>query len=416
MSRYLKDVSAINYRNKKFYAVAGTYSVTIPAATKQVKTIVFGGGGNSCTTTICSCKTQLQQCCCCCFVRGHFSGAGGGFTEKIWYGVGGQSACVVVGGAEGTSSVCFCNFGSISATGGTGSGTTTRTTTPGSGTGGDINRCGSNGHARCTVGFFRFDCCGFMCCPDNGNNQNPANRPAWTCCVMCSKYYCELRGVHLPGGTPGDTLCNRVAFSDDTNSILNFCCGTNSYFTYDNGGDGPSVQFQYCCPNQTVNVTNQDTQMLSCSFCTVPGQCWAFPTWYCQNTFPVGIQSCIDPNYSFDWDTIGNCCCTCCRPTCNPSCYSTGCRVGYCYCRLGGNCPAQQGEDPYTNFWCTFGLMCFVNRNNESCLSTALGASGFGCAAGTVGGGGAGIWNGDQVRCQTDYSRSGGNGLVVVFY
>jgi hypothetical protein len=408
MSRYLKDVSAINYRNKKFYAVAGTYSVTIPAATKQVKTIVFGGGGNSCTTSICSCKTQLQQCCCCCFVRGHFSGAGGGFTEKIWYGVGGQAACVVVGGAEGTSSVCFCNFGSISATGGTGSGTTTRTTTAGSGTGGDINRCGSNGYARCTNGFFRFDCCGFMF-PQGSCRIDGVSCPgaSWCNCTMCSKYYSELRGVHLAGGSPGDSLCNRVAFSDDTCFIFNCCCGNNLYQTWDNGGDSPSFNFCFCCANQHIGA-DADTLLLSCSFCTVPGMCWAFPSWYCQNTFPVGIQSCIDPNYSFDWDTIGNCCCTCCRPTCNPGCYSSGSLSGNRCCMMCGG--SRDGTFGYA------GLMCFVNRNNESCAHTALAAPGFGCAAGSIGGGGAGIWNGDQVRCQTDYSRSGGNGLVVVFY
>jgi hypothetical protein len=386
MSRYLKDSSAASFRFKKFFTETGTYSVQIPAGARQVKTIVFGGGGNSCTTTICSCKTQLQQCCCCCFVRGHFSGAGGGYTEKLWLGVGGQRACIVVGGAEGTSSVCFCTYGTITATGGTGSGTSTRTTTGGCGTGGDVNSCGSPGFARCTSALCRFDCCAYV-----SNTQN--------CAQWCSRCYCELMGVHLPGGTPGNALCNRVNMSDDTTNVPRCCCGASRGYFYNNGGDEPSVGFA----TTALNNFDQDTNFSS-TYTTVPGYCWGFPSWYCTGTWQGGSFSCIDPGYDFIWDPIGNCCCTCSRATVTAG----------TFCSLTNSCSCVPGNSnsSYYNSQC----YCFVNRSNESVTSTALGAPGYGCAPGTLGGGGAGIWNGDPVRSLTDYSRSGGGGIVVVHY
>ena len=120
MSRYLKDVSASNYRFKKYYAVTGTYAFTVPSSVKTLKSVVFGGGGCSCTYNICSCTLPATGFCCCyCCVRGHYSGAGGGFTEKTWYGVGGARACICVGSAEQTSYLCFANIGCTYATGGT---------------------------------------------------------------------------------------------------------------------------------------------------------------------------------------------------------------------------------------------------------------------------------------------------------
>jgi len=391
MSRYLKEVSATAYRFKKYFIVPGTYSVFIPASVKQVKTIAFGGGGNSCTTTITNCLSQLQQCCCCCYVRGHFSGAGGGFTEKTWFGVGGQYACIVVGSSEGTSSICFCGFGSISATGGTGSGTSTRTTTGGSGSGGEVNRCGSPGYCRCTSGFCRYDAVYYNCAASNQTEHNK---------MMCSLLYQELRGVHLSGGTPGNSLCNRAALSDDTTNVYSTCCGCVSYGVAGNGGDRPN-NYAYPASFACNGVTQHTVQR--CTYTTVPGYCWGFPAWYCQSAFALGIQNCIDPFYTFDWDPIANCCCTCLRSTCtSPGTFSTT-GSGSCFLNNFGG----------YNYCCAY---CFVERNNESCTHTFLGAPGFGCAPGTTGGGGAGIWNGDETRCLSDYSRSGGVGLVVVHY
>jgi len=396
MSRYLKDSSAQSFRFKKFFTEAGTYSIQIPAGARAVKTIAFGGGGNSCTTTITNCKAQTQQCCCCCWVRGHFSGAGGGYTEKLWLGVGGQKACVVVGAAEGTSSVCFCGYGSISASGGTGSGTSTRTMTGGCGTGGDINSCGNPGFCRCTWGNCRFDCL-YYCCQYNGMPSS-----ACWCIAMCSRCYCELMGVHLPGGTPGNALCNRVNLSDDTTNTPRCCCGGFGGYKFQAGGDNPYCQFYYT----GRDGCDYDTTFSS-TYTTVPGYCWGFPSWYCTGVWQGGTFSCIDPGYDFVWDPIGNCCCTCSRATVTAAYYCTlsnGTGCGYC----NGNSDGQ--------YYCNVQCYCFVNRNNESILSTALGAPGYGCAAGAMGGGGAGIWNGDATRCLSDYSRSGGIGIVVIHY
>jgi hypothetical protein len=397
MSRYLKDSSAASFRFKKFFTEAGTYSIQTPAGARAVKTIVFGGGGNSCTTTITNCRAQTQQCCCCCWVRGHFSGAGGGYTEKLWLGVGGQKACVVVGGAEGTSSVCFCGYGSISATGGTGSGTSTRTMTGGCGTGGDINSCGSPGFCRCTWGNCRFDCL-YYCCNYNGMPSS-----ACWCIAMCSRCYCELMGVHLPGGTPGNALCNRVNLSDDTTNTPRCCCGGFGGYRFQAGGDSPYCQFYYT----TRDSCDFDTAFSS-AYTTVPGYCWGFPSWYCTAVWQGGTFSCIDPGYDFIWDPIGNCCCTCSRPAVTAS---TFCSISGGF----GNCTYCSGNDN-GQCYCNVQCYCFVNRNNESVTSTALGAPGYGCAPGAMGGGGAGIWNGDATRCLTDYSRSGGIGIVVIHY
>jgi len=396
MSRYIKDVSAINYRYKKFFSQTGLYSVYIPASSKVLKTMVFGGGGNSCTTTICNCRVTLSQCCCCCWVRGHFSGAGGGFSEKLWFGQGGQLACICVAGSEGTSWLCVANVGCHSATGGTGSGTCTRTMTAGCGIGGDVNTCGNVGYCRCTSGFCRYDCLAVMCCPS-------------TCPAMftslCGCYYEEVMGVHLPGGTPGDSICTKANLSDNTNVSVRCCCFAiqSSQATGNNNGDSPSEYYYmngYMCRKYDCY---QGDHIRSCTYNTVPGYCWGFPSWYCATCTALEATG----QYAYDWDPLGNCCCTCIRSTCSGVSSYSSCSGSQLNCCAGPNVPY---------YCCYFACYCFVNRSNESCTHTALGAPGFGCAPGTIGGGGAGIWNGDPTRSLTDYSKSGGVGLVVLHY
>jgi hypothetical protein len=151
--------------------------------------------------------------------------------------------------------------------------------------------------------------------------------------------------------------------------------------------------------------------IFSSAYTTIPGYCWGFPSWYCTAVWQGGTFSCLDPGYDFIWDPIGNCCCTCSRPTQTAASFCNVPVCGSCAC----NCLIS---DNWNNGhrYCNIQCYCFVNRNTESVGTTALGAPGYGCACGALGGGGAGIWNGDAVRCLTDYSRCGGSGIVVIHY
>jgi hypothetical protein len=408
MSRYLKEMSAVNYRFKKFFTISNNYSVGIPANVKQVKSIIFGGGGCSCTYSICSCTLpQTGQCCCYCCVRGHYSGAGGGFAEKVWVGVGGQKACVCVGSAEGTSYVCFCNIGCVMATGGTSGITGTcnaggyRIQCGGNGINGDVNTCGSPGYLRCTCYFCRKDVVGTTCC---------ATTCAGLCTSICSCYYQDVKGVHLPGGVPGDSLCNKVAFGDDTASQLHCCC---FYLCWgygigagNNGGDDPSTYYyayfnNYYC----TKCAYTGDLVLSCTYSSVPGFCWAFPLWYCTTIFPQGVTSCLDPFYDFSWDVYNSPSCNCCRACCN----SVGSFTSYN--------AVDNGFGTAYYYCCYYNCFCYTNRANESQSSSGFGSPGYGCSSpGQVGGGGAGAWNGDPVRSVTNYDRAGSCGLVILHY
>ena len=405
MSRYLKDVSATQYRYKKYYSVAGDYTITIPNGVKAVKSLVFGGGGCSCTYNICSCTLPATGFCCCyCCVRGHYSGAGGGFTEKTWNNVGGLRACICVAAAEGTSFVCFAGLGCTYATGGT-SGTTGtagaggyRIQCGGQGYGGDFNSCGSPGYIRCTCYFCRYDLCGTRNCVNS--NSGPA-----ICCPICSCYYTEMSGVHLPGGTPGTATCNRTSFADDTLAIQRCCCYYLSwgYNAGNNGGDSPSVWYSFAGYYCTKCAYTGDL-ILSCTYCTVPGACWAFPIWYCTSVFPQGPISCLDPYYDYSWDVIGNACCACCRACCNASGSYTS-----------SNSSGGWGAGTY--YCCYYNCLCYHQRNNEATNWTALNSPGYGCnSPGAVGGGGAGMWYGDEVRALSNYDRAGACGLVILHY
>jgi len=409
MSRYLKDVSATNYRFKKYFALSGNYSVLIPASVKQVKSIAFGGGGCSCTWSICSCTLpQAGQCCCYCCVRGHYSGAGGGFAEKVWFGVGGQKVCVCVGSAEASSFVCFSGLGCMVATGGTssaGAGTCNagqlRVSCGGQGIGGDANSCGSPGYVRCTTYFCRKDTVASCCCATNC---------AGMCASSCACFYSDFRGVHLPGGAPGNSVCNPTAFTDDSLAVQSCCCYWNCWGyaigAANNGGDQPSIYYyQYFAGYYCTKCAYTGDFILSCTYCTVPGFCWGFPIWYCTSVFPQGPTSCIDPYYDYSWDVLNNACCACCRACCNG--------VGsYASCNASST---SFGTDNY--YCCYWNCFCYVNRTNETATSSALGSPGYGCASpGAVGGGGAGIWNGDSVRSLTCYDKAGACGLVILHY
>jgi hypothetical protein len=213
-------------------------------------------------------------------------------------------------------------------------------------------------------------------------------------------------GVHLSGGTPGNTLCCRANKSDDTLAVEKCCCYslTWGYIDGNNGGDSPSYYIyfnNYYC--RKLDNSPGDW-ILSCTYCTVPGYCWGFPMWYCTSVFPQGVTSCIDPYYTFDWDPINNMCCQCDRPTCAVGSYAS----------CGGGSAVSWGTSYF--YCCYWNCLCFTNRANEACTHNFLGAPGFGCAVGTIGGGGAGMWNGDPVRSASAYDRSGGQGLVVLHY
>jgi len=418
MSRYLKDVSAVKYRFKKFFNQQGLYSIQIPNPIKNVKSIVFGGGGCSCTYSICSCTLpQTGQCCCYCCVRGHYSGAGAGFTEKVWPNVGGAFACVCVAGAEGTSFVCFAGQGCIMATGGTSGVTGTcnaggyRIQCGGTGIGGDVNTCGAPGYFRCTSYFCRKDVIGTCCCATNC---------AGFCASACSCYYSDIQGVHLPGGAPGNSICNQTRFSDPGSTdracaILRCCCYWNCWGynvpAANNGGDQPSIYYyQAFAGYYCTKCAYTGDLVLSCTNCSIPGFCWGFPIWYCTTSW-VGSSdgqsiSATDPYYDYSWDVFNTCCCACCRAECQSG-------VG-----TYGSCNASStsfGTDRY--YCCYWACYCYVQRSNETATSTALGSPGYGCTSpGQVGGGGAGMWNGDETRSVSCYDRAGSCGLVVLHY
>ena len=140
-------------------------------------------------------------------------------------------------------------------------------------------------------------------------------------------------------------------------------------------------------------------------YCSLPGTCWAFPAYYCTSAFPASVCSCIDPFYDYSWDPIGMCCCQCCRACCSS--------IGT-YCSCNASCGGWGNQHFYCCIW---NCWCYHDRSNETTTWTALGSAGYGCASpGAAGGGGAGSWNGDAVRCLTSYDMAGACGLVVLHY
>jgi hypothetical protein len=355
MSRYLKADPGTVFRGKKVYSSAQNATFTFPSTASTAKVMVFGGGGNSCSAWLADPACCLFCCCnnscfACAFVH---SGAGGGYSEKTYYGVGAQTACIVVGAAEATSSFCISGAGTVSATGGTsavvcigGGCGQCRCTAYGVGSGGDINRCGSLGACRSTQ-YYCYYCAG---------------------CTFCVQISCG-GFINLPGGAPGSSTINGVAPAQSSAQILCACC----YMC--NLNSGP---YYSACSNRN----------------------WSF--WiYCD--LPAGYGACpveTDKYYGYDWDiaggsrvlTSGNpvaatltvascintCCCNCCCCYCNvnvitlPGCYSVG---------------AQGG------------------------IAGSGGAGGLG----GIGGGGGGITTGYCVKTLPT-GISGGPGLIVLYY
>lgn len=302
MSRYLKADPGTVFRGKKVYSSSGATTFSFPSTAQTAKVMVFGGGGNSCASWIAdpASNTCCNSCIACIFLH---SGAGGGFAEKTYLGVGATTACIVVGAAEGTSSFCIPSAGTTSATGGTSTTAgTCRSTTVGAGSGGDINRCGSLGACNKTA-FFCYCQSG---CASNGQTG--------------------LGGVYLPGGAPGSSTTNGTAPSPTSNCTLALC------IKYCNLQSGPYSSPCFCC-QQSFFV-------------------------YCD--LPAGFGACpieTDRYYGYDWDIAGgskvvtagtpvsatvvstlgtviSCCCNCCCcfqcpiSISLPSCYLVGGSAG----------------------------------------------------------------------------------------
>jgi hypothetical protein len=302
MSRYLRADPGTVFRGKKVYSSAGGTTFSFPSTAATAKVMVFGGGGNSCASWIANPAnyTCCNSCQACAFLH---SGAGGGYAEKTYLGVGAATACIVVGAAEGTSSFCIPGAGTTSATGGTS--TTSgaqRVTSYGVGSGGDINRCGSLGACNITC---------FYCFCQSGCTFN---------------YALGVGGVYLPGGAPGSSTLNGLAPTPTASTIL-ACC-----VKYCNLQSGPYYNGCYCCLF--------DFRV----YCDLPGGTGACP-----------VET--DKYYGYDWDiaggskvvTAGNptsaqviatvgtvlaCCCNCCCcfqcpvTISLPSCYGVGATGG----------------------------------------------------------------------------------------
>ena len=204
MSRYLRADPGTVFKGKKVFTSSGGQTFTFPGTASTAKVMVFGGGGNACAA-FSACPTCCCYCCSCFCASCIFyhSGAGGGYSEKTYNTIGGTTACIVVGAAEGTSSFCISGLGTASATGGTsaslGHACPSRCTAIGVGSGGDINKCGSLG--ACQYSSFYCNCCYGGCQFATGN-------------------------VVLPGGAPGSTVANGTAPATTTNQVQCFIlCG-----------------------------------------------------------------------------------------------------------------------------------------------------------------------------------------------
>jgi len=355
MSRYLKAVPASGaYTIKKVFSTAGATTQAFPSTTSVAKVMVFGGGGNACPGYIydpgCSCFCQSCLCYACIM---HNSGAGGGFTEKLFSGVAGLTACIIVGAAEGTSSACIPGLGTITATGGTSTclnaspGSLPRCTTGGAGSCGDINKCGSLGACRITS---------FVCnCCNNG-------------CLFASGL------VAVPGGAPGNSINAGVAPTVTTNQIMCciFCCRQSNPTPY-----GTSV----CnCNNQQV-----------CVFCDLPKGFGACP-----------LET--DKFYAYDWDVVGGGKCdTSGNPTASTVTAVLSCACTYSSGSMSGCTAIQTITIPSTYATGTQGGIA--------------GSGGVGGVGGTGGGGGGVFSTTAAVRCICSSDCvSGGSGLVVVYF
>jgi hypothetical protein len=354
MSRYLRADPGISYKNKKVYSSVGTTTFTFPGTSPVAKVMVFGGGGNACAG-------YIYDPGCCCFCCGclcyscimHLSGAGGGFSEKLYTGVPGTTACVVVGDVAGTSSFCISGLGTVSATGGTsasissGPGTNPRCTAFGVGSGGDINKCGSLGACRITS----FNC---------------------NCCYGGCLYSTGL--VAIPGGAPGNSVTNGCAPSVTTNNTV--CCIHCCRYT------NPS-------PYGTNYCNCFDYRL--CVFCDLPR----------------GFGSCpveTDKFYSYDWDVVGG---SKVETSGNPTSTSvTSTTILNC----SFSCSSMNG----CSFGVTIAIPSTYPTGTNGGITGSGGAGGVG---GIGGGGGGVYTSCATVRCIGSINCTcGGTGLVIVYY
>jgi len=362
MSRYLKALPATgaSFTKKSIYASSGGRTLTFSASTTTAQFMVFGGGGRTCAEFITNpacCRNCCEQCCCSCIF--YHSGAGGGFTEKLYCTVAGKTACIVVGAVEGTSTACIPSAGTITATGGTsvclgtngcGCTNTPRCTVPGCGSGGDFNTCGGVGMCRITT-FITNNCGGGA-----------------GCCVSTGF-------VAITGASPGNTGANGCVPALVNTTII---CRVNCQRQYSPGPYG-SCPSSLCCNIQY------------CVYDTLPKSFGACP-----------VET--DKFYSYNWDIVGG------------SSVATGGNASAslltatsacsCICNNGGNCVYN----------------CLNTIAVPSTYGTGLagglaGGGGVG-GVGGVGGGGGGILITEMPRrciC-TDSCIDGGVGLVVVYY
>ena len=354
MSRYLKADPGAVYKFKKVYTASGGTTLSIPGTSPTIKAMVFGGGGNACAG-------YVYDPGCCCFCCGclcyacimHNSGSGGGFTEKLYAGVAGLTACVVVGAAEGTSSFCVPALGTITATGGTSTclnaspGSLPRCTAFGVGSCGDVNKCGSLGACRITS--FLCNCC-------NGG------------CLFSTGF------VAVPGGAPGNTAANGVAptMKATTTTCCIFCCRQSNPSPYG---------------SPTCNCFNAQVCVFS--------------------DLPRGYGGCpieTDKFYAYDWDVVGGGKCE----TAGSQTASSLTSTTTCACSF--SCNVMTG----CTFIATIAVPAAYVTGNSGNLTGSGGAGGTG---GVGGGGGGIFTNCATVRCISDINCvAGGSGLVVVYY
>lgn len=387
MSRYLKTASAAIYTRKKSYLVPGNYSFNIPVTSNEVKVMVFGGGGNACFAQVTTCGALGS----CAFAMGGASGPGGGFTEKVYTGVGGQVGCVCVGPAQSNSYFCVCGLGTITATGGCvyrAGVCQAWQFSSGRGIGGDTNTCGSSGTVQCT--------CVFRSCVS---------------CCFCASF---TSGIFLSGGAPGNSTKDGTAPDTPSAGFSSNCwvweCVCGAFYGY---GCTKLVHKHYL--NQNAN------------FGRGYGCC------------PVAT----DTYYGFDWDVYGSESCPtaaltllsgsafCGLPSGDGACFSSTCGSG----------PHSCGQPAGCGF-----CICISVQRIRDCLcgqfqpAGVTGAGGPG-GNGGIGGGGGGVLMspgyasslaslGFQTYSTFDFSPTvshcihpagcflgtGGVGLVILYY
>jgi len=392
MSRYLKTATAAVYRNKKTYLVAGNYTFSVPFTSNEVKVMVFGGGGNACFTCINAAGSAYN----CGFVLGAASGPGGGFSEKLYTGVAGSSACIVLGSATSNSSFCISGAGTVAATGGRllGGNGTPWCHCYGIGSGGDINRCGSAGQTQCL-------CYAISCSAPN------------VCCYVTV-------GALIGGGSPGNSVNNGIVDtlstgSQSTNCVI-FQCTTGNYYGY---GCCKCCSVRYwsqnagftrgygCCPVSSATYYGFDWDVVGGDSCATSNF-----------TLPSGCAFCsvpcnTDPAY---------CGCYCCASGPGGGCYGTPC--------CGGSMPGYIGDSCCYFIFTQRLLQCVCGSLGGQAGVTGSGGPG---AAGGVGGGGGGVflnpalpsgcahWQAPCIVTPGSHPAgcclaTGGNGLVIVYY